>query len=85
MTRTPSRRSLLTVLALLPPLALQAQSPADAWWRHVQVLAHDSLKGRNTGTPGHESASRYIAEQFKAIGLQPGGSDGWFQIGRAHV
>jgi hypothetical protein len=45
----------------------------------VQVLAHDSLKGRNTGAPGHESASRYIAEQFKAIGLQPGGSDGWFQ------
>lgn len=67
------------LLALMAGSAVSAQSPADAWWRHVQVLAHDSLKGRNTGSPGHESASRYIAEQFKAAGLQPGGSDGWFQ------
>ena len=54
-------------------------SAADAWWRHVQVLAHDSLAGRNAGAPGHEQASRYIADQFRQIGLRPGGSDGWFQ------
>lgn len=50
-----------------------------AWWRHVQVLADDSLKGRDTGSPGHESAARYVAAQFKAAGLKPAGTDGWFQ------
>lgn len=45
----------------------------------MEVLADDSLKGRDAGTPGHESAARYIAEQFHAAGLQPAGSDGWFQ------
>ncbi|WP_053333595.1 subclass B3 metallo-beta-lactamase [Gemmatimonas phototrophica] len=53
--------------------------PATEWWRHVQVLAHDSLKGRDTGSPGHESAARYIAQQFAAAGLTPSGTDGWFQ------
>ena len=65
---------------LLVPLALPAQSPADAWWRHVEVLAHDSLRGREAGSPGHEAATRYIARQFAALGLQPGGAGGsWFQ------
>jgi hypothetical protein len=71
-------------LALDNRLATEAASPpvppaAEAWWRHVQVLAHDSLKGRDTGSPGHESAVRYVASQFAAAGLTPGGTDGWFQ------
>ncbi|MFO0094180.1 MAG: hypothetical protein ACK54K_07725, partial [Gemmatimonadaceae bacterium] len=34
-----------------PPQAPPARSAAEAWWRHVQVLAHDSLKGRDAGSP----------------------------------
>ncbi len=76
--------ALLSMAAGTLPLAAQAPvppagSPSAAWWSHVQVLAHDSLKGRDTGSPGHESAARYVAEQFRALGLQPGGTDGWFQ------
>jgi hypothetical protein len=56
-----------------------AQQPAGEWWHHVQVLADDSLKGRETGSAGHESASRYIAAQFRRVGLTPAGTDGWFQ------
>lgn len=74
--------ALATSLAL-PALGAQqappAGSPAEAWWRHVQVLAHDSLKGRDTGSPGHESAVRYVAQQFAAAGLKPGGTSGWLQ------
>lgn len=71
-------------LALDNRLATEAASPpvpaaAESWWRHVQVLAHDSLKGRDTGSPGHESAVRYVAAQFAAAGLTPGGTDGWLQ------
>ncbi|MFN7798103.1 M28 family peptidase [Gemmatimonas sp.] len=65
--------------AARPAQAPPAGSAAEAWWRHVQVLAHDSLKGRDTGSPGHESAVRYIARQFEAAGLKPGGTDGWLQ------
>jgi hypothetical protein len=46
---------------------------------HVEYLASDELEGRLTGEPGHELAARYVAEQFAALGLEPGGSEGWYQ------
>jgi hypothetical protein len=47
---------------------------------HVRFLASDELGGRGNGTPGLERAARYIADQFRAAGLRPGGDDGsWFQ------
>ncbi len=41
--------------------------------RDVQVLAHDSMEGRQTGTPGNERARRYLLERFEEIGLLPFG------------
>jgi Zn-dependent M28 family amino/carboxypeptidase len=49
------------------------------WWAHVQFLADDSLEGRDTGSRGFEKAADYMAEQFRAAGLQPAGSDGYRQ------
>jgi aminopeptidase YwaD len=46
---------------------------------HIKYLADDKLEGRRTGTPGESLAMNYIAEQFKQIGLQPKGVDGYFQ------
>lgn len=40
---------------------------------HVQLLAHDQLEGRGTGSRGIDLAAGYIAGQFAAIGLAPGG------------
>ncbi len=37
----------------------------------IAVLAADSLEGRQAGSPGSKSASRYLAERFRSIGLQP--------------
>jgi len=45
----------------------------------TSYLADDARNGRRAGSPGHEDAARYVAEQFEEIGLQPGGDDGWFQ------
>ncbi|WP_026451390.1 M20/M25/M40 family metallo-hydrolase [Aequorivita capsosiphonis] len=45
----------------------------------VSVLANDSLKGRKTGSVYEKKAASYIAERFKSIGLQPKGTDGYFQ------
>ncbi len=41
----------------------------------IAVLAADSLEGREAGSPGSKSASRYLAERFRSIGLQPLGDD----------
>ena len=46
---------------------------------HVAYLASDELQGRMTGEPGYDKAAAYVANQFEAIGLSPGGSDGWYQ------
>ena len=47
---------------------------------HVEFLADDLLEGRGTGTRGHEIAARYVAAQFRALGLKPGGTNGsWLQ------
>ena len=53
--------------------------PPEGVRAHVAFLADDLLEGRKTGTRGHEIAARYVAAQFEAYGLRPGGSDGWFQ------
>ncbi|MFZ0891473.1 MAG: M28 family peptidase [Thermoplasmata archaeon] len=49
------------------------------WWAHVQYLAADRLEGRDTGSPGHEAAAEYMAEQFRAADLQPAGTSGYHQ------
>jgi hypothetical protein len=46
---------------------------------HVEYLASDSLEGRLPGTPGIEMAADYIAERFKASGLEPAFGESYFQ------
>jgi len=43
--------------------------------KHVTYLASDKLKGRGTGTPQELMAAKYIAKQFKKIGLSPKGDN----------
>lgn len=49
---------------------------AERYLRHITLLAHDRLKGRDTGSSGIDIAAGYIAGQFTDIGLKPGGTDG---------
>jgi hypothetical protein len=42
-------------------------------------LASDARKGRETLSPEAVEASAWIAAQWKAMGLLPKGTDGWFQ------
>ena len=53
--------------------------PAARWFSHVEALANDDMRGRETGSPEHRKAAEYIAEHFKAAGLQPAGTDGYVQ------
>lgn len=46
--------------------------------RHVNVIADDSMLGRNTPSRGLELTAAYVAAQFKRLGLKPGGDSGSF-------
>ena len=46
--------------------------------RLLTALAHDSVEGRRTATPGSERAARIIAEEFRRIGLRPAGDSGGY-------
>lgn len=52
---------------------------ADDIARHVEVLASDEFEGRGPSSPGEEKTVAYLAEQFQAMGLQPGNGDSYFQ------
>jgi hypothetical protein len=45
----------------------------------VSVLANDSLNGRKTGSKDEKKAADYIAKRFEDLGLQPKGTEGYYQ------
>lgn len=45
--------------------------------RRVGVLAHDSLQGRGTPSPGLEAAAHYLAGELALAGLEPAGTSGY--------
>ena len=55
-----------------------AVSPAEVC-RVLSALADDSVEGRGTGTEGGAKAARFIANEMKEAGLEPGGDSGYFQ------
>jgi hypothetical protein len=73
----------ILVLFLFIATAVSAATPAvdaDRLLDHIKFLASDDMKGRASGSAELERAADYIAQQFKEIGLKPGGDDGtWFE------
>lgn len=45
----------------------------------VVFLAADELGGRAIGTEGEQKAAEYLAKEFEKLGLQPKGTEGFFQ------
>src|SRR5437588_11059776 len=74
---------------LLSTLGLQvhllAQQPAvnqfdgKIWWNHVKVLADDKMEGRETGSEGLRKAEEYVVQQLTKAGLEPAGTNGYYQ------
>lgn len=73
----------LTVVIAIPSMACAQQPPVPARGagaitealirRHVNVIADDSMLGRNTPSKGLEMTAAYVGSQFKRLGLKPGG------------
>lgn len=51
----------------------------DSIYKSLEVLASDSLEGRETGLRGQKKAARFIAGQFAADNLLPGSHATFFQ------
>ena len=76
----------LLLVALLAIVVACARTPAreplsveiNRLQSHIEFLASDSLRGRDTGTRGYQIAAEYVATEFHKLGLEPGGDDGSF-------
>jgi Zn-dependent M28 family amino/carboxypeptidase len=53
---------------------LDAITP-DGLLGHIKTLASDEFEGRAPGSKGEELSIKYISNQFKTIGLEPGNPD----------
>ena len=52
----------------------------DGILKHIRVLASDEFEGRAPATKGEELTVKYLIDQFKSMGLQPGNPNGsWTQ------
>ena len=73
-------RPVAVVAALLMSSSASAQSfSADRVHADVAFLADDLLEGRATGSRGYDIGAHYVASRFEALGLTPGGKNGWYQ------
>ncbi|MBA2603816.1 MAG: M28 family peptidase, partial [Acidobacteria bacterium] len=86
--RRPHALLLLTSVTLLAACAGEpsaraanpgAEDAAARWWTHVETLATDEMRGRETGSPEHRKAADYVAGQFKLAGLEPAGTSDYLQ------
>jgi Zn-dependent M28 family amino/carboxypeptidase len=85
MTKMTHVRRIAACLLLFAAATIAAPKPAKlffdgkSWWDHVKVIADDSMEGRETGSLGLRKAEAYAVEQLKRAGLEPAGSDGFYQ------
>ncbi|MCK5400389.1 MAG: M28 family peptidase [Flavobacteriaceae bacterium] len=57
----------------------KAYKPENKIQEDVSFLADDKLEGRETGTKGEKEAAEFIAKRFEELGLEPRGTDGFYQ------
>lgn len=69
------QKSRWVAAALAAVLLHAAEISPQRYLEHVKFLASPELEGRGAGTAGLEKAARYIAEQFRALGLSPPAGD----------
>src|SRR6202044_3270222 len=75
-----SRRS-PALLLIIAACTAQAAEHFDGktWWETVKEISDDKYEGRDTGSKGEHQAQAFIVGKLKALGVEPAGSDGYFQ------
>jgi Zn-dependent M28 family amino/carboxypeptidase len=62
-----------------PAAGADLSPAARQWWADVSAIADDRNEGRLTGSKGYLLAARYVIARFRAEGLKPAGTDGYWQ------
>lgn len=70
--------SLLSAQAATPATRLARAASADVFRAHLEYLSDDLLEGRAPATRGGDLAAKYIAAQFRRLGLEPMGDSGTY-------
>jgi hypothetical protein len=86
-----NHRVVYSAVALLVPTITNAQQPkthistsvveaahsitADDIRNRIEIIAHDSMRGRDTPSPELEVVAGYIGAQFRSFGLEAGSED----------
>jgi len=74
------RRSAALLLIILAGTAQAAEHfDGKTWWDTVKEISDDKYEGRDTGSKGEHQAQEFIVGKLKALGVEPAGSDGYFQ------
>src|SRR5260370_41901481 len=76
----------IPVIFLLSALSLFAAADYAAegklWWSHIEFLANDDMRGRDTGSKEFRQAADYVAVKFEGRGLEAGGTSAYAQQAR---
>ena len=51
----------------------------NTWWDTVKEISDDKYEGRDTGSKGEHQAQEFIVGKLKSLGVEPAGSNGYFQ------
>jgi hypothetical protein len=78
---TPVAPGTLQLAPRSPMVSAAVEFSAERMQRDIAWLSDASMEGRGLGTAVLDRAARYIADQLRAAGLQPGANDGrdWLQ------
>jgi Zn-dependent M28 family amino/carboxypeptidase len=60
------------------PIGQLPDIDTDALLAHTRVLSSDDYEGRAPGTKGEDLSVRYLVDQFKRAGLEPGNTNGTY-------
>jgi hypothetical protein len=75
----PANRGVAPAVALSSaPSNTEAAITAADLRERLQIVAHDSMGGRDVGTPGLARATDYIVRELQRLGLRPAGDDGTY-------
>src|SRR5687768_10551540 len=61
-----------------PAITAMPQLDAARILDHIKVLSSDQFEGRAPGSKGEELTVKYLEDQFRTLGLQPGNTDGTY-------
>lgn len=74
ITAVPQKRSAVVPSRAYPDDKIDPKSIQ----RGIDVLAGDAMEGRRAGSPGSTRAAKWLMDQFKSVGLVPGGDSGTY-------